>query len=66
MSEEVRVSRELVISFWVKRVNEDPKNHEAFAKLYDVQHADPKNLVPELKAIRHILGRAIKELEGKR
>lgn len=63
MNEDVRAARELVISFWVKRANENPKNHEAFAKLYDVQHSDPKKLVPDFKAVRHILGRAIKELE---
>lgn len=64
MNECVRVSRELVISFWTKRTNEDPRNHEAFSKLYDVQHSDPKKLIPDFKATRHILGRAIKELES--
>ena len=65
MNEEVRVSKELVISFWAKRINETSNNPEAFAKLYDVQHADPEKLIPDFKAIRHILGRAIKELEKK-
>lgn len=65
MSEEVRVSKELVVSFWAKRMSETPDNHSAAAKLYDVQHADPEKLIPDFKAIRHILGRAIKELEKK-
>ncbi len=66
MSEEVRVAKWLVISFWEKRVNEEPLNYEALGKLCDVQHADPEKLIPDFKAIRRILGLAIKELEGKK
>lgn len=65
MNEEVRVSKELVISFWAKRMCETPDNESAAHKLYEAQHADPEKLIPDFKAIRHILGRAIKELEKK-
>lgn len=66
MNETVRVSKKLVESFWEKRLEENYKNREAVAKLYDVRHAKPEDLIPDFKAIRRILGLAIKELEGKR
>jgi len=66
MNEEVRVSRQLVETFWKDRMTESGLNANAAVKYHQVTHAKDKELVTDFKAIRHILGRAIKELEGKR
>jgi hypothetical protein len=63
MNEDVRVSKELVVSFWRSRVQEAPTNSGAYKKLCEVEEATPDKLISDYKAIRHILGRAIKELE---
>jgi len=65
MNEDVRVSVELVNSFWLSRHNENLMNGGVMAKMNSVRDATPEQLIPDFKALRHILGRAIKELEKK-